>query len=297
MQAHLGHAPLESALTQRVRLTLSTRLCAYAGVKLPLASGAMISYIKPVRSSSVQLSVTSDARIISPSNEPLYGWAAGKSQKGEPRPLSFQAGVLGPEATTLVDYACNLPFPSVQGSSVPISASGMLCDAISSDLEEEFLASSLPGGQTAIFDRAGKRRLLKFRWVCVTSESTIGAVWRCYAQHGQHYKASQWRAMEQLYFFDAQSDAFEILGGQEAVIEIETGWTIRSVNEAPRLTQTRCTSNRVKVMRLSANGRVKRELESIELCQAGNVTAFFSDGRQEVIAKSAPKPTKLRRAA
>ncbi len=262
-----------------------------------LASGAMIGYIKTVRSASFQLGLASDNRIVSASNEPLYGWVSGKGQKGDPKPLILPSGLLGPTATTVVDYACNLPLPSLQGSSVPLGASGMLDDTIPADLEAEFLALSLPGGQTAIFDGAGKRRLLKFRWVCVTSESTIGAVWRCYVQHGQHYKVGQWRAMEQLYFFDAQLDAFEILGAQEAVIEIEAGWTIRFVNEAPRLTQTRCASNRVKVMRLSANGRAKRELESIELCQAGNITAFFSDGRQELIAKSAPKRTKLRRAA
>ncbi len=110
---------------------------------------------------------------------------------------------------------------------MPLDASGMLCDTISFRSRRRIFGFVAAGWPNRHFDGAGKRRLLKFRWVCVTSESTIGAMWRCYAQHGQHYKVSQWQAMEPLYFFDAQSGALEILNSEDAVIEIEAGWNIR----------------------------------------------------------------------
>jgi hypothetical protein len=158
------------------------------------------------------------------------------------------------------------------------------------------LALSLPGGQTAIFDGKGQRRLLKFRWVRVSSELGIGTLWRCYTQHGQHYKVSRWQAMEPLYFFDGQTCECEVIGAEDAALEIEEGWRIRFLNGLPRLTQVQCASDRVKVTRIHANGRTERELEAIKQCPKGDVTAFFSDGRRELIGKAATK-RRFRRAA
>jgi flagellar hook protein FlgE len=260
----------------------------------------MIRDIQPARSPWVQLRLAADNGLVLPSDERVYGWAAGKDQTGEPRALTLPSGFLDAAATTLVDYACNLPLPLPQdetGLTAALDENGMVCTEITRSLEEEFLALSLPGGQTAIFDGKGQRRLLKFRWVRVSSVPGIGTLWRCYVQHGQHYKASRWQAMEPLYFFDGQSGECQIIGAEDAALDIEEGWRIRFLNGLPQLTQVRCASNRVKVTRFHANGGAARELETIKLCPKGTVTAFFSDGRRELIGKAAPKRSRFRRAA
>ena len=91
----------------------------------------MISYIKPVRSSSVQLSVTSGPEL---SRLRMSRSTAGRQKRRWTVARELCAGCSGLKLPHLWTMCATCHFPSVQGSSVPISASGMLCDAISSDL-------------------------------------------------------------------------------------------------------------------------------------------------------------------
>jgi hypothetical protein len=258
----------------------------------------MFQRVPVPKKSAIQLGLTSDGKIVFPSKEPVYGWMAGQSPAARQEWLAFPRALRDPAPTGEVAYACNLPSPfSARGQGALLDDWGTLPATIPGSFEPEFVMASLPGGQTELFTETGERALLKFRWVCLSAERFIGAIWRCYIQIRQRGKATLWSAIERDYFFC--SDTGIALGASSP----STMLTADIAGERPitlilqSLTQFECASGRVKVTRLSSGGWARRELESLCLYPDGDVIAYFSDGKQKVIGTAGIERIDLPRAA
>src|SRR5579864_8546153 len=117
-------------------------------------------------------------------------------------PVPFPPESLDRFETAHIVYACNLP-----GKGAPAAGSDIFANRIEPGLEFEFLANTLPGGQVAIFPHSQKSGLLRIRWLCLTENSSIGSVWRCFLQARLGSKPKHWIALDHDYLFDAEGYA------------------------------------------------------------------------------------------
>jgi hypothetical protein len=220
--------------------------------------------------------------------EPLLGWAA-EHGRGAPHPLLFPANLLEASPTASLVYACNLPAYRRGDSPAPLDVAGQLQNTVGADGERDFLAASLPGGQTAITGPDGERLAVQIRWLCVSEHTTIGAVWRCFLRMGARASGALWRAVEHDYVFEAGGgtvlnpprDARAPLGPSAAL-------DVKLMHPDGLPTCFPCRSGRVKVTRLQADGWAKRRLLSLWLQDDDSVVALFSDGSQTSIGTAAP---------
>ncbi len=234
---------------------------------------------------------------ITLSLEPLLGWM-GEAGRGAPHSLTLPASLLDASPTSAIVYACNLPAFRPGGRTPPLDISGQLPMTISGYLEGDFLAASLPGGQAAMIGAGGERIAVQFRWVCVTSHASIGAVWRCYMRMGARGSGAPWRAVDHDYLFEAGGGgALNAPAAADAPFEPETGLDVKLVHPEGTLTSFPCRAGRVKVTHLHADGWAKRQLLGLWLDAGNRVVALFSDGAQKTIATAAPAFQRGARAA
>jgi hypothetical protein len=220
--------------------------------------------------------------------EPLLGWTAGHGQ-GAPHPLLFPGDLLEASPTTTLVYACNLPALRPGGLQAPLDFVGQLPNSIGPEAEGDFLAASFPGGQAAIVGADGERIAVQFRWLCVTANASIGAVWRCFMRVGARASGSFWRAVGHDYLFEAGGGA--ALNAPQLVnapLGRGAALSFKLLHPEGLLTCFPCGSGRVKVTRLQADGWAKRRLLSLWLQADNSVVALFSDGAQKTIAMAAP---------
>ena len=107
-----------------------------------------------------------------------------------------------------------------------------------------------------------------------------------------------WRAIEHDYIFEAGGGI--VLNSPEAVAipcgeEFTTCVTL--CHPEGMLTSFPCALGRVKVTRLATDGWPRRHVLSIMMQDDNRIVAFFSDGRQEMIATAAPSSRRAARAA
>ena len=239
----------------------------------------------------LQLRADGSQRILAPQGDPILGWL-GDASAGVAQPLTVPGKLLAPKPTSRLVYACNLP----AGEEGP-AAFAELPTEIGRGLEDGFAAESLPGGQTAIVTRDGKEAVLQFRWICLTSKSAAGAVWRCYVRIGGN-RSGAWRAIGHDYLFDAGGGSILNPPGPLAITGFEE-YAAQLTLEHPeeKLTSFPCSLGRVKVTRLTADGWPARHVLGITLQDDNRIAAFFSDGRREIIATAAPSSRRAARAA
>jgi hypothetical protein len=241
----------------------------------------------------LKLRLDTGQRILAPQGEPILGWLGGGSA-GAAQPLTVPGETLAPHPTSTIVYACNLPAAENEAAAV-LDVGGQLPNEIGRDLEDGFLAASLPGGQTGIITPDGERVPIRFRWICMTSHASIGAVWRCFVCTGNG-GAGAWRAIEHDYIFDA---------GGGTVLNPPGAFAIRCAGDAEvtlrhpegMLTSFPCNLGRVKVTRLATDGWPKRHVLSIMMQDDNRIIAFLSDGSQAMIATAAPSSRRAARAA
>ena len=243
----------------------------------------------------VQLRVDSGQRILARQGEAILGWLGGGSA-GAAQTLTVPNNLLAPNPTFSVVYACNLPADG-DGPAANLDIAGQLPSEIDRDLEDGFLAASLPGGQTAIITPDGELATIRFRWICLSAHVSIGAVWRCFVSMGCP-GVGAWRAIEHDYIFEAGGGI--VLNPPEAVAipcggEFTTFVTLS--HPEGMLTSFPCALGRVKVTRLAPDGWPRRHVLSIMMQDDNRIVAFFSDGRQEMIATAAPSSRRAARAA
>ena len=243
----------------------------------------------------VQLRVDSGQRILAPQGEAILGWLGGGSA-GAAQTLTVPGNLLAPNPTSSVVYACNLPADG-RGSAAILDIAGQLPREIDRDLEDGFHAASLPGGQTAIITPDGELATIRLRWICLSAHASIGAVWRCFVFMGGQ-GVGAWRAIEHDYIFEAGGgvvlnppDSVAIPCGGEFIINVTLS------HPEGMLTSFPCALGRVKVTRLAPNGWPRRQVLSIMMQDDNRIVAFFSDGRQEMIATAAPSSRRAARAA
>jgi hypothetical protein len=243
----------------------------------------------------LQLRLGGGLRILAPRGEAILGWLGGGSA-GAAQPLTVPGKLLAPCPTSGIVYACNLPAGGIGPDAVP-DVSCQLPDEIGRDLEDSFLAASLPGGQTAAVTLEGDEVAMQFRWICLTSHVSIGAVWRCFVRMGRR-GAGAWRAIEHDYIFDAGGGV--LLNPPGSVAIPGAGEFVAHVMlEHPEgmMTSFPCSLGRVKVTRLARDGWPRRHVLGIMMQDDSRIVAFFSDGRQEMIATAAPSSRRAARAA
>lgn len=236
----------------------------------------------------LQLCVDGGQRILAPQGDAILGWL-GDASAGVAQPLTVPDRLLAPQTTSSVVYACNLP----AGGDDP---AGELPGEIGRDHEDSFIAASLPGGQTAIVTPDEKEAALQFRWI-YTSHSPIGAVWRCYVRMGGD-RAGTWRAIDHDYIFDAGGGSILNPPGPLAIPcgrEFAAPLNLEHPEGFP--TSFPCSLGRVKVTRLIPDGWPRRHVLGAMLQDDNRISAFFSDGRRQVIATAAPSSRRAARAA
>jgi hypothetical protein len=244
---------------------------------------------------SMPLSLASGQRIVTLGLEPVL-------DSVDLRPMTLAASLLEPSVTTHVVYSCNLPpLTGQKGRGAlphpPLDRSGMLPSKIGRDLEAVFLTASFPGGQTDVVTKDGARSTIKFRWVCVTSEPSIGAVWRCFVQ-ARDNNEGEWNALPGDYLFDAASGSLLNSPSGPKIPLLNGGQPELSLNHPTGMpTSLPCRSGRVKVTHLSADGWMKRDLLALTLDPSKRVVARFSDGKQTTIGTAAKAQPHRARAA
>jgi hypothetical protein len=244
----------------------------------------------------VQLRLDSGQRILAPQGEAILGWLGGGSA-GAAQPLTVPANLLAPHPTSSIVYACNLPAAGDDDSAAVLDVSGQLPNEIGREFEDSFLSASLPGGQTAIVTADGEQVTIRFRWICLTAQASIGAVWRCFVEAGNTGPGS-WRAIEHDYIFDAGGGVVLNSPASAAIpCADELTKSVTLCHPEGRMTSFPCNLGRVKVTRLATDGWPRRRVLSIMMQDDNRIVAFLSDGRQEVIATAAPSSRRAARAA
>ena len=257
----------------------------------------MVERATPANAFPVPLVLDGGQRIVTSHLETVLGWTGGKSEEA-PQALTLADSVLHASPTSRIVYACNLPASPGEGRTAALDSGGQLPNCIGRDLEENFVAGSFPGGQTAIIASDGERTAIQLRWVCITAHFSIGAVWRCFARLRARADGGLWRAIEHDYIFESGGGAVLNPPGEVRIpFDGEARLDVKLSHPEGMLTCFPCESGRVKVTRLSPNGWAKRELISLMLHADDSIAALFSDGTLETIAVTAPLPRQAARAA
>ncbi|MFT4080888.1 hypothetical protein [Rhodomicrobium sp.] len=241
------------------------------------------------------LALGADGSIVTAHAEPILGWPAGNLD-GAPKPLVLPQNYLEPLATSSIAYGCNLPLPH-GGVRSPMSSAG-LPDRIDGGGEAGFLATSLPAGHAAIIGSKGERFSLRFRWVCISADAAIGAVWRCFVSLGGHGTHNGWHAIDQDYIFEAKGGA--ALNAPEELslpVRAPDGRRLRLMHPIGALTCFACEAGRVKVTKLAADGWSRRTVATLSLLADDRIVAIFSDGMQKTVGIAAPHAKRTARAA
>ncbi len=243
------------------------------------------------KASPIPLCLGGEGRIVTAGSETILGWIEGKSELA-PAPLTLPDRLLAASPTACIVYACNLPAALKDRRARLLDISGRLPGKIGRDAENDFLATSLPGGQAAVIAPNGERVAFQLRWVCITANFEIGAVWRCFAR----MKAGSWSAINHDYIFEAGGGAvLNPPGDVKAPCAADVSLDLKLSHPEGALTSFPCNSGRVKVTRFSPDGWPKRSIVSLSLHADDRIVALFSDGRQETVATAAP--SQQRRAA
>jgi hypothetical protein len=239
------------------------------------------------KASPIPLCLGSERRIVTANSETILGWIGGKSDLA-PAPLTLPDRLLAASPTSCIAYACNLPAVMKDRRAGLLDVSGRLPAKIGSDTENDFLSTSLPGGQTSVIAPDGKRITLQLRWVCLTANFAIGAVWRCFARMRAGSNAGSWNAIEHDYIFEAGGGAvLNPPGDVKAPCAADVSLDLKLSHPDGMLTSFPCDSGRVKVTWLSPDGWPQRSVVSLALHAGDRIVALFSDGRQETVATAA----------
>lgn len=255
----------------------------------------MVERPAPAKSFPTQLQLDGEGQIMTAHEEAVIGWIGGRSER-TPFPLTLPDSLLAASPTSSIAYACNLPAGQRDDRPGLFDVSGRLPDRIGSGIEGDFLAASFPGGQAAVIAPDGERVTLQLRWICLTANFAIGAVWRCFARMRSRSHRGSWNAIDHDYIFEAGGGAvLNPPGEMKAPCAPDVDVDVKLIHPEGMLTSFPCKSGRVKVTRLSPNGWPKRSLVSLLLHADDSIVALFSDGRQETIATAAS--SQQRRAA
>jgi hypothetical protein len=220
--------------------------------------------------------------------EPVLGWI-GDESAGVAEILIFPQDLLKASATQTITYACNLPAPVQKTGVKDKERPAKSASAGARKAEAKLLASSLSGGQISIIAANGNRNTVGFRWACVSAQAATGRVWRCFVQLSTPGTAGPWTAVTQDYVFDLSSGA--LLDGPASIGAGLKGCSLTIMHPAGMLTCLPAQAELVKITRLTADGRARRELESMALYPDRSIVARFSDGIKEKIATAAPAST------
>ncbi len=233
----------------------------------------------------VRLSLAAGQRIVTSGLDPVLGWI-GAERASPAQPLFFPVSLLEPQATSNIVYTCNLPahYGRSAGNLAPAENLAGIEKAVERGIEAEFLAASLPGGQVAMVSPEGVGMTVRFRWVCLTADASLGAVWRLFARMPSD---GLWRTIAHDYVLEAGSG---VLLNPPGNLEIPAaaGQEVTLTHPASMLTCLPCHSGRVKVTLLLANGWMKRNLTGLFLYADRSIGARFSDGAEEKFAAAAP---------
>ena len=240
----------------------------------------------------LQLRLDSAQRILAPQGEAILGWF-GEASAGVAQPLTVPDRLLAPSPTSRIVYACNLP-AGTEAQAALLDVSGHIACEIDGDLEETFLAASLPGGHTAIVTSDREVAALHFRWMCLTSHLAIGAVWRCFVRIGV---SGAWHAVDHDYIFDAGGAVLNPPGPLAIPGVSECAGPMTLEHPDGMVTSFPCSLARVKVTKLAPDGWPKRRVLGIVMQDDNRIAAFFSDGRQEIVATAAPSSRRAARSA
>ncbi|MBJ7533065.1 hypothetical protein JDN40_02910 [Rhodomicrobium vannielii ATCC 17100] len=240
------------------------------------------------------LALGADGGIVTTLAEPIVGWPAGNLD-GAPQPLILPPNYLDPLATSAIAYGCNLPLTR---GAVPTPVLGAQFPDRISGSEAEFLAASFPAGNTAVIGAKGERITLRLRWVCVSADAGIGAVWRCFVRLGGHGAQNAWHAVDHDYIFEAKCGT-ALNAPEEISLPVRTpdGRRLRLVHPFGALTCFACEAGRVKVTKLASDGWAKRDVARLSLLADDRVVAIFSDGMQKTVGIAAPHAKRTARAA
>lgn len=247
----------------------------------------MVERSGPAKMLPIPLRLDSDGRIMTAQSEAVAGWIGGKSER-TPFPLTLPGSLLAASPATRIAYACNLPAGQRDSRAGLLDGSGRLPARIGSGIEGDFLAASFPGGQAAVIASDGEPITLQLRWICLTANFAIGAVWRCFVRMRTRSQGGSWNAIDHDYIFEAGGGAVlnppaEMKAPCPPGISVD----VKLIHPEGMLTSFPCESGRVKVTRLSPDGWPKRSLISLMLHADDRIVALFSDGRQETIAIAA----------
>jgi hypothetical protein len=236
----------------------------------------------------VQLCLAAGQRIMTPLSEPVLGWLGGPGADVA-EALVLPAQLLDPRATENIFYSCNLPAP-------PAKAATPLAKAISGPEGKvlpkagaAFMEASLPGGHVLAVMPGGRAAIIRFRWLCIPSQSK-GTSWRCFVQS----RDDSWTAAGHDYLFDA--GGFLVTSPGKLTLALGNHRLILQHPEG-MLTCFPCKSGRVKITRLRADGWEKRELLGLWLLPDRSISARFSDGTESVIATATTAPAAAAMAA
>ncbi len=237
----------------------------------------MIERASPPKEQPVPLSLAAGQRIVTPGLDPVLGWIGGENARVA-QALIFPQWLLEPRATETIAYACNLPAPVPGMPATQIKAAGAA--------GAPFLAASLPGGQVSMVSPSGQRSALLFRWACVTSHVSIGAVWHCFLKLRTPSGAGSWTAVKHDYVFEASGGLLVNAPGNLKATLGDMAVTLTHPEGYP--TCFPAQSRLVKVTRASADGWARRELQGLLLYSDRSIVAQFSDGTERQIATAAP---------
>jgi hypothetical protein len=243
----------------------------------------MYEHYPQPKETPVPLSVAGGQRIVTPGMDPVLGWIGNENSRAA-QALVFPYWLLEPRPTETIAYACNLPAPAQRAQLkrsqlAPPGSAGSGADA-------QFQAASLPGGRVAIITAGGKPGAMAFRWACVSSSESSGAVWRCFMRLYSPSAVSPWTPVAYDYVFEPAGGFLVNTPGSLRVTLGGSSFKLTHPDGGPSCFPSH--SGLVKVTHASADGWAKRELQSLWLCPDRAVVARFADGTSARIATAAP---------
>ncbi len=221
----------------------------------------------------------------------------GAVTNGVPDIIRIEAGRIAAQPTTTVSFSGNLPttpqtaryVPGVAGSDIWTAGAGLPASVTPASVpsSESFAGNSIAGPTVTMYDSIGNPVDVSLRWA-KTGENGTGSTWGLYAATGPaaSVAASDWSRAAAFTFNTSGAMTAPVAAFPVDLSSLGLGSTI-SFDLAGRLTQFADTDGQAKVDRITQNGSMMGEFDSLYISEDARVMARYTNGQSQGIAQIA----------